>query len=305
VSLTVGAVEGAGVASILQDLIKRPGLELHTDVSAAKAVAERPGLRSLKHIDIKLLFLQQWVSKRVVSLRKIGTDQNPADLLTKHLHTSRISTLLASLGCSYIGEEPETTEANHIHQDTTGNKSTLTAAAQFTLALTPFLGSFGRATADTGEEHLCLKVEGEETAAGGEKEGNHVLLNWFSVVLIFVLGMITTVLMQRLWQCIRRTPQTEEGCDDETTHITPQPANPADGLSRATTTGQVNLPPTRVYTTATGRKFHSWDCGYLCLAKRKQNWKEWSLCSSCADTHHYSRSSSSGEQVLPTQEELR
>ena len=133
------------------------------------------------------------------------------DLLAKQLHTSRISTLLASLGCSYIGEEPETTETNHIHQDTTGNKSTLTAAAQVTLALTTFLGSFGKATADTGDEHLCLKAEGGEAAAAGvETEGNHVLLNWFSVVLILFLGMITTILTQRLWQCIRRTFQTEE-----------------------------------------------------------------------------------------------
>ena len=135
----------------------RPGLELHTDASAAKAAAERPGLRSLKHIDIKLLFLQQWVSKRAVSLKKIGTDQNPADLLTKHLHTSKISTLLASLGCYYIGQDAETTETNHIQQETTGNKSTLTAAAQFTLALTTFLGSFGRAAG-----------EGQDTSTRGE-----------------------------------------------------------------------------------------------------------------------------------------
>ena len=58
---------------------------------------------------------------------------------------------------------------------------------------------------------MCLEAEGGEAAAAGvETEGNHMLLKWFSVVLISFLGMITTVLMQRLWQCIRRTPQTEE-----------------------------------------------------------------------------------------------
>ena len=43
----------------------------------------RSGPGRVKHVDLKMIFIQELVKKKIVDVRKIGTLNNPADLLTK------------------------------------------------------------------------------------------------------------------------------------------------------------------------------------------------------------------------------
>ena len=60
-------------------------MEIHvfTDSSAARGVANRLGLGKLRHLDVRLLWVQEMVRSGRVQLRKVRGDVNPADMLTK------------------------------------------------------------------------------------------------------------------------------------------------------------------------------------------------------------------------------
>lgn len=53
-----------------------------------------------KHIDIKLHFIRNEVSKGAVKMSKVHTDENPADILTKVVPTAKFSMCLNLAGLS-------------------------------------------------------------------------------------------------------------------------------------------------------------------------------------------------------------
>ena len=77
--------------------------QLSTDASAAKVMAERIGLGRAKHINVCYLWLQELVSsKRLVGIRKVRTDVNRADVLTKSLVPARVVELLRLMGVKFV-----------------------------------------------------------------------------------------------------------------------------------------------------------------------------------------------------------
>ena len=60
-------------------------MELHTDASGAKGIAQRRGLGKLRHADVHLVWLQQQVASGVFKISKVEGNNNPADLLAKYL----------------------------------------------------------------------------------------------------------------------------------------------------------------------------------------------------------------------------
>ena len=107
-----GVIRGAGVGlgyqRLLGDLRVNVGLRVWTDSSAAIGICTRQGLGKMRHIDTHLLWIQQAVRSGRVDLRKILGEENPADLLTKHLSSrERVQKLVALLGCRYTGGRAE------------------------------------------------------------------------------------------------------------------------------------------------------------------------------------------------------
>ena len=84
-------------------------LVLHTDSTAARAMALRSGPGRAKHVDLKMMFIQELVKKEIVEVRKIGTLNNPADLLTKAVDQATLERLLRSTGVSRF-DAPEIAE---------------------------------------------------------------------------------------------------------------------------------------------------------------------------------------------------
>ena len=75
-------------------------INLHTDSSAAKSLVSRsgPGKKS-KHIELKYLFLQELIQDGQVRIRKVGTHDNYADLMTKYLSGDTTRKHAYALGC--------------------------------------------------------------------------------------------------------------------------------------------------------------------------------------------------------------
>ena len=67
-----------------------------SDASAGIGIASRQGCGRLKHLEVKLLRVQEKVSQRAILLLKHSTETSIADLATKYLARPRMETMLAA-----------------------------------------------------------------------------------------------------------------------------------------------------------------------------------------------------------------
>jgi len=84
---------GLYLQTILSELGYEVRLNLHTDSSTAKRVAQRRGLGAMKHMDVKYLFMQDVVAKKKAYVCKVHTDVNPSDIGTKWHSSTRLEIL--------------------------------------------------------------------------------------------------------------------------------------------------------------------------------------------------------------------
>ena len=89
---------GIGLKSMYEDYGKTMELEIQTDSSTAYAIASRRGVGRLRHLNTRLLWLQQHVYHKTLVIKKISTKVNVADLFTKHLGAERMEMLMNQLG---------------------------------------------------------------------------------------------------------------------------------------------------------------------------------------------------------------
>ena len=62
---------------------------VYADSSAALAIADRKGSGKLRHINIRMLWIQEQERKKEIETRKIKGEVNPADLMTKYVPAHR------------------------------------------------------------------------------------------------------------------------------------------------------------------------------------------------------------------------
>ena len=86
-AITKGCVEALYVKHLLEHQTARPfKIEVWTDGSSAKAIMQRvgPGRRA-KHLEVQTLWVQQLEKICLISLNKLDTMENVADVLTEHV----------------------------------------------------------------------------------------------------------------------------------------------------------------------------------------------------------------------------
>ena len=85
--------------SLLWDLGEECGLRIRVDSSAATGICKRTGVGRIRHLDTRLLWVQELVRDRTMLVEKVPGEENPADLMTKHLSADAISAHLVRLSC--------------------------------------------------------------------------------------------------------------------------------------------------------------------------------------------------------------
>ena len=93
------AAEGLAVRSLVQDFGRNCALRVHVDSSAAIGICKRTGVGKVRHLDTRLLWVQELVRDGTLEVVKIAGVINPADLMTKNLNAECISAHLARLEC--------------------------------------------------------------------------------------------------------------------------------------------------------------------------------------------------------------
>ena len=106
-AFTKGCVEALYVKHLLEHQTARTfKIEVWTDSSSAKAVMQRvgPGRRA-KHLEVQTMWVQQLNKLGLISMNKLNTLENVADLLTKHVPRAVLDKLAGMMGCPSPGEE--------------------------------------------------------------------------------------------------------------------------------------------------------------------------------------------------------
>ena len=81
-------------------------IEVWTDSSSAKAIIQRPGPGcKAKHLEVQMMWVQQLNKLGLNSMNKLGTLENVADMITKHVPRGVLDKLARMMGYSFPGEE--------------------------------------------------------------------------------------------------------------------------------------------------------------------------------------------------------
>ena len=96
------ASEALGIQSVAKDLGISCGLNLHLDASATMCLFNQRGLGKAKHVDIQNLWILEASKSGRFTTRKVGTNVNPADLMTKPLAKPKIEQLLGITGYEFM-----------------------------------------------------------------------------------------------------------------------------------------------------------------------------------------------------------
>ena len=88
-ALVKAASQAKGLCSLMADLGIEIKIFVHNDSTAEIWIVHRRGLCKTRHIEVQYLWVQDNVNRKTMSVDKLGTKENPADMLTKGLKRER------------------------------------------------------------------------------------------------------------------------------------------------------------------------------------------------------------------------
>ena len=106
-ALNMGSCEALHVQSILAELNEPRGVTVFSDNSGAILSCARRGMGRMRHLRTQELWLQEAVRDGRVAVRKIGTSQNPVDILTKCLVPAKFEPAARLIGLEFNVEQYE------------------------------------------------------------------------------------------------------------------------------------------------------------------------------------------------------
>ena len=93
-----GSAMGIGIRNMFRDLGVKIGICVATDASVAKGIASRRGAGKVRHIEVAQLWVQEKVLSGEIKTVKVGTHDNVADALTKHVSRNILQSHMRGAG---------------------------------------------------------------------------------------------------------------------------------------------------------------------------------------------------------------
>ena len=94
-----GAAEGLSPLTLCTDFLRECRLRVHLDSSAALGIVKRRGVGKIRHLDTRLLLIQERIHAGDLQVAKVAGTENPADLMTKHLGEEALASCLPCMNC--------------------------------------------------------------------------------------------------------------------------------------------------------------------------------------------------------------
>ena len=102
-ALTKSASRALGAVAMAADMSKVVKPRVRVDATASKAIASRRGVERVKHLHTQVLWVQEAVARREVTIVKVPGVENPVDMETKHLAQREMHECLKRAGCRTTG----------------------------------------------------------------------------------------------------------------------------------------------------------------------------------------------------------
>ena len=85
------------------ELCDRVSINIHTDSTSGKSVATRTGTgKKTKHVELRFLYMQELVTNKTITITKIHTNDNPADVFTKYTGADTLHHHYEKIGISFM-----------------------------------------------------------------------------------------------------------------------------------------------------------------------------------------------------------
>lgn len=118
-ALCHGAAHGLGLKAHLEDLNLPLRLILESDSNSARSFASRLGLGRQRHVQTRYLWLQDAVSAKRLDIKRVGTNSNVSDILTKPCDATTLEKHLKTLGVEVVS-------ASRLHKRLSGSTGSTT-----------------------------------------------------------------------------------------------------------------------------------------------------------------------------------
>ena len=99
-----GAAQALGLKSFAADIGIKLEVDLFIDAKATMGIINRQGLGKVRHIEVQDLWLQGAVKSKRVTLSKVKSEENVADLMTKPLTANEIDGHVTNLNGSWVDQ---------------------------------------------------------------------------------------------------------------------------------------------------------------------------------------------------------
>ncbi len=97
-----GIVQVATSGPCMKGLLGDAGVELeaqvHTDANAAKSIASKRGAGRVRHIEVLEVWVQDRAAKGELTIVKVQSERNLADVVTKHVERSKMDEHMRNCG---------------------------------------------------------------------------------------------------------------------------------------------------------------------------------------------------------------
>jgi hypothetical protein len=111
IAMFEGAVRGCGMQAIMFEMDLLPSLSVLrvcTDSSVAKSFVATRGVGKMRHLEVKLLWLQEQVRKQRLKVGKVSGTANIADTLTKYHTVAKLVELCSPHGVQVAARADDT-----------------------------------------------------------------------------------------------------------------------------------------------------------------------------------------------------
>ena len=174
--LASGLAEALGMRSLRLELKQNYSICIRSDSIAARALTMRSGLGRCKHLDIKLLWIQEVATRPYVKIKPVTSQDNLADLGTKFLER---------------GRHVKLREATHLHD------------VQQEMEIHMIMRD--------EEQNYYMNVDGEERHDIEEKKKHEDLEWWVPVIVVLAIIGFMTIVRRGLDLCCRRHQKARPG----------------------------------------------------------------------------------------------
>ena len=101
------STELIGILNMMLDWKRSHGARVFADSTAALGVVNRKGSGKLRHVRVGMLWVQGQREEGTLEYAKIGGEDNPGDLMTKHLGSELLARHVARLNLEVRGGRAE------------------------------------------------------------------------------------------------------------------------------------------------------------------------------------------------------